>query len=251
MSQKNNSIPVQWAKPQLFFILQKLHSCWQKRPRLPTLCYLCNHYHQGKEALCSTCFQLLKPIQQACSICRLPLVDDTFLLCGRCLREPPLFDCAYTHYYFEEPLRSLLHDFKYHQSLFLRQVLAKLMLDAIPDNYRPDCLIPVPLHPKRLRRRGFNQAAELTKLLATTLQIPYQLNLCEKVINTTPQVALNRRQRQSNLRHAFIAKANPYVHVTLIDDLLTTGSTANELARVLKKQGVKQVDIWCCARTGS
>lgn len=251
MSQKTNSIPLQWAKPQLFFILQKLTHIWNNKPSIPTTCYLCSHYHPGSEALCSACMGLFQPIRHGCTICRLPLVDDAFLLCGRCLRKPPLFDCAYSHYYFEDPLRSLLHDFKYHGSLFLRSVLVKLMLDAVPVDYQPDCLIPVPLHRKRMRQRGFNQSAELAKILAKKIQVPCQLSLCEKVINTTPQVALNRRERQNNLRQAFVAKANSFEHVTLIDDLLTTGSTANELARVLKKQGVKRVDIWCCARTGS
>ena len=105
------------------------------------------------------------------------------------------------------------------------------------------------MHPKRLKQRGFNQAAILTKLLARKLNIPYDLTSCQKIINTEPQASLDGEQRQKNLRKAFRCKPLPYEHVTLIDDLLTTGCTANELALTLKKTGVKRVDIWCCART--
>ncbi len=114
---------------------------------------------------------------------------------------------------------------------------------------KPQCLIPVPMHPQRIRHRGFNQAAILTKLLAKKLQLPCHINSCKKIINTAQQASLDGKQRQKNLRHSFKAKKLPYQHVALVDDLLTTGATANELAFTLKKAGVQQVDIWCCART--
>jgi len=104
------------------------------------------------------------------------------------------------------------------------------------------------MHPKRLKQRGFNQAAVLTQSLGKKLNLPYRLNSCQKIINTAPQARLNGEQRQTNLKQAFIAEKLPYQHVMLVDDLLTTGSTANELALTLKKVGVQRVDIWCCAR---
>ena len=104
------------------------------------------------------------------------------------------------------------------------------------------------MHPIRLRQRGFNQAAELAKQLAHTLNLPFDLFSCKKIINTAAQAGLNEQQRRKNLRDAFEAKPLPYQHITLVDDLLTTGSTANDLAKVLKKQGVTRVDVWCCAR---
>jgi ComF family protein len=117
--------------------------------------------------------------------------------------------------------------------------------------HNPECLIPIPMHPKKLKQRGFNQAAILAKSLARRLKIPYDLNSCQKIINTDPQASMDGEKRQTNVRGTFSVKPLPYQHVTLIDDLLTTGSTANELARVLKKSGVQRVDIWCCARTVS
>ena len=217
--------------------------------RLPAICTLCNQYHQGRLAVCVDCCQLIQPLGPACRYCALPLPDDGFLVCGACCKKRPILDTVITAYRFEEPLRSLLHEFKYHEGLYLTSFLARLMLNHhLIDIRDTQCLIPVPLHPKRLKQRGFNQAALLAKHLARTLRIPYDHTLCQKIINTPPQAELNATQRQRNLRHAFQARAIPYQHVTLVDDLLTTGSTANELARTLKKQGAKQVDLWCCAR---
>lgn len=105
------------------------------------------------------------------------------------------------------------------------------------------------MHFKKIKSRGFNQAAILAQSLAKKLQIPCDIKSCQKILNTAPQASLNGEQRQKNVRHAFATKKLPYEHVALIDDLLTTGATVNELARTLKKSGVKQVDVWCCART--
>lgn len=185
----------------------------------------------------------------ACRHCAIPIPDDHFLVCGPCGTKKPAIDSVLTAYRFEEPLRTLLHEFKYHEGLYLGTFLTDLMLHALPTQpYETQCLIPVPMHPARLRQRGFNQAVELTKHLGRQLKLPYKLSHCQKIINTVPQAGLNADQRKKNLRHAFQAKRLPYQHVTLVDDLLTTGSTANELARTLKNQGVARVDLWCCAR---
>lgn len=217
--------------------------------RLPAICGLCNQYHTGKLAICNECTALLTPLGPACCYCAHPLPDPTFLVCGHCCRKKPDLDTVITAYRFEEPLRTLLHEFKYHKGLYLSTCLTTLMLDALPnEHYDTECLIPVPMHPKRLANRGFNQAAVLAKQLSRRLNVPYDPSCCQKILNTAPQAGLNAQERKKNLRHAFLAKCRAYQHVTLIDDLLTTGSTANELARVLKRQGVRRVDLWCCAR---
>lgn len=217
---------------------------------LPSLCFLCKQYHQSQAAVCKKCTELLVPLGPACSFCALPLPDANFLVCGQCCKKKPYLDQATAAYRFEEPLRTLVHEFKYHQGLYLCSFLATLMLQAKPAALaQTQCLLPVPMHPKRLRHRGFNQAAVLANYLGELLTLPCDLSFCEKIINTTPQAALNGKERQQNLRGSFAVKTARYQHVTLIDDLLTTGSTANELARVLKKTGVAHVDVWCCART--
>jgi ComF family protein len=151
---------------------------------------------------------------------------------------------------FEEPLRTLLHEFKYKKGLYLGPFIAQLMMQKIPlMDLEKTCLIPVPIHPQRLKERGYNQAVVLTQLLAKKLGYTYDLSRCQKKRNTPPQAGLDKKARQKNLRHAFETKPIHYPHVVLIDDLMTTGSTANELACTLKAVGVHQVDVWCCART--
>ncbi len=152
-------------------------------------------------------------------------------------------------YPFEEPLRSLLHEFKYQEGLYLGSFLATLIIKNIPaEALTTECLIPVPLHPKRIQQRGFNQAAELVKHLSKALKLPYGLSFCKKIINTIPQAELSAKARGNNLTEAFYSNPVPYQHVTIVDDLITTGSTINALAKTLKQQGVKCVDVWCCAR---
>lgn len=111
------------------------------------------------------------------------------------------------------------------------------------------CLIPVPLHKKRLQKRGFNQAALLAQALSKTLHQPCLLQAIQKIKNTQPQAALDAKRRLSNIKDTFKIKPVPYPEVILIDDLITTGSTANELAYQLKRQGIKRVSLWCIAKT--
>ncbi|MGC1182618.1 ComF family protein, partial [Legionella sp.] len=173
----------------------------------------------------------------------------TYLVCGQCIKKPHHFDRTFIAYKFEEPLRTLIHHFKYYKGLHLTSFLSHLITHSFPSQFmKPQCLIPVPMHPQKIKQRGFNQAAVLAQSLARKLQIPCDLISCQKIINTTPQAILNKEQRQKNLLHAFSIKKLPYQHVALIDDLLTTGATTNELALMLKKTGVQQVDVWCCAR---
>jgi len=216
---------------------------------LPSICILCNQYHQGGVAICSDCKRHMSPLGPACEQCALPLPESQHLICGHCIKEKPIYDRVISAYRFEEPLRTLLHEFKYKEGLYLLSFLTSLMHQAILDkSHDTECFIPIPMHPHRLRQRGFNQSALLTKQLAHTLRRPYHVSCCKKIINTRPQAELNAQERQTNLQSAFEAMPLPYKKVTLVDDLLTTGSTANALAGVLKSRGVEYVDIVCCAR---
>lgn len=220
--------------------------------RLPAVCALCKHYHNHASSVCKRCSALLVRIEHACCICALPLPTPTPHPCGHCIKQKPIFDRVITNLCYQEPLRSLLHEFKFENGLYLRRFLAELMLDAWDNaSIQPDCLVPVPMHKQRLRQRGFNQAMELAKILSRKRGLKLATGLCQKRHNTSPQSGLDRSQRQRNLAHAFVAHAHDYQHIVLVDDLLTTGSTANELARVLKLQGVARVDVWCLARTAA
>jgi ComF family protein len=184
-----------------------------------------------------------------CGQCAAPLPDPHYPLCGQCIKKPPFFDRAVVAHSFEEPLRGLLHRFKYQQALDLAGFFSHLMFESLYQlEVKPDCLIPVPMHRKRLQQRGFNQSLILTRLLAKTLQIPYDFTSCQKVKHTRPQAELEAKERQKNLHQAFSCTPLPHQHLAIIDDLLTTGSTASELAYTLKQAGAKRVDIWCVAR---
>lgn len=216
--------------------------------RLPSICALCDQYQPNSLPVCPSCFEYFVRLDVACEYCAQPLPEDSFLCCGSCSRKKPHFDCVITAFRFEEPLRTLLHEFKYHSGLYLSRFLAQLMLSTRSKSPETECLMPVPMHPDRLRRRGYNQSAVLATRLGRLLRCPVDLSSCTKVINTASQAELTRNSRKSNLRNSFMVHSLPYKRITLIDDLLTTGSTANELARVLKKQGAEYVEVWCIAR---
>ena len=196
------------------------------------LCILCAQRNDSKQIVCSFCNRL---IQQYA----MPLSIES---------SASAINQVITAYRYEEPLRTLLHTFKYHQGLYLTSFLVHLMLQAPFDSAQTDCFIPVPMHRKRLQQRGFNQAAHLAQRLSRICQRPCINHACQKIKNTAPQAGLNAHQRQINLKNAFVSRTLPYKHITLVDDLYTTGSTANEIATVLKDKGAKRVDIWCCAR---
>lgn len=217
--------------------------------RLPSVCTVCYQYHKGTLAVCEPCQTLLTPLVYFCKYCALPLPNRNFLICGQCSQKKPYFDRAMAAYLFEEPLRSLLHEFKYRDGLYLTSFITSLMLKTLTKDFeKPQCLIPVPMHPKRLQQRGFNHSAEMVKRLGKILDIPYELSLCSKIYNTAPQAGLDGKQRKRNLHNVFSAKANSYRHVMIIDDLITTGSTSNELTRALRKTGIERVEVWSCAR---
>ncbi len=195
----------------------------------------------------------------ACPTCANPCADQmdlnqdstrTRLPCGKCLKDKPYLDQVIAPYRFEEPLRTLLHTFKYREGLYLADLIAHLMLNTEKSWLNTtECLIPIPMHSKRLKQRGFNQAAILAHTIGRSLDIPYKLNTCKKTRNTQPQAELTAKERAHNLKDTFKSNHIPCKNVTLIDDLVTTGHTANEVAKTLKEQGVSTVSLWCCART--
>ena len=114
---------------------------------------------------------------------------------------------------------------------------------------RPDLIVPIPLHKTRYRQRGFNQVIEIGKTVSRELQIPLDLTSCLRHRDTPHQTALTAKQRRKNIKNAFsLIKPIHAQHIAILDDVMTTGSTAHELAHLLKKAGVSRVDVWVCAR---
>ena len=124
------------------------------------------------------------------------------------------------------------------------------MLDGlISMDDKPECIIPVPMHSKRIRKRGFNQTVLLAKRLGKALNIPCLSHLCVKSKPSEQQAGLSKQRRIANPRGTFEARAFEYKKILLVDDILTTGSTADEISKQLKKQGAETVYVSCCART--
>jgi ComF family protein len=171
--------------------------------------------------------------------------------CGECQRHPPQFDSAHIPYRYAPPLLPFITGLKFHARLADARLLAELFLASYSaeTSARPECLVPVPLHPHRLQERGYNQALEIARLLSDRLAIPIDNRLVQRRLHTPPQSELSGDHRRRNMRHAFEVKtAASYQHVAIVDDVVTTGSTVNELARVLRQAGVAKIEVWAIAR---
>jgi ComF family protein len=162
----------------------------------------------------------------------------------------PAFDHTIAAFSYNFPLDKLIQALKYRDRLILVNFLAAAVMQRI--TLLPDCIVAMPLHPARLRERGFNQSLLLARRIARELHIPLLIDDCERVRNTPPQSALPWKERDKNMRQAFACKADADVrgkHVAIMDDVMTTGASMGELARALKQAGARKVSAWVVART--
>jgi len=147
----------------------------------------------------------------------------------------------------------LIRRLKFNGRLSHARLLGKLLIDTLIERGDPwpDCIVPVPLHPLRLRERGFNQSLELARAAARRLHIPLQAEGLRRVRYTTPQTGLDARARQTNPLGAFIME-QPLrgSRVALVDDVMTTASTVSECARILRGGGAADIEVWVVARAG-
>jgi ComF family protein len=142
---------------------------------------------------------------------------------------------------------------KYQQQLSYAAIFADLLknriMGMIPENAYPDAILPVPLHKKRLIKRGFNQSLEITRAVAKEIQLPVLLKTVRRNRSTLAQTNLSKKDRQNNIKGCFDLLRPPnHSHIVIIDDVITTGATVNELAKLLKISGVKTVGVWSLAR---
>jgi ComF family protein len=172
--------------------------------------------------------------------------------CGRCISSPQPYDECFCPYQFESPISEQIRDFKYHERPELAKPLAQVLAREISANQLelPDLLVPVPMHLSRLRSRGYNQSARLAQELGKILSIEADYNLLIKTHNTTPQAKLGLNQRSINLKGSFTVKHSVQARkVAIVDDVVTTGATAAEIAKILKRNGVEYVQVWGIAHT--
>ena len=174
-------------------------------------------------------------------------------VCGQCQSQPPFYDRVYSLFSYRQPVSGLIVGLKFHHRLPLARLLGRLMVDHLLNllDSSPDIIIPVPLHPRRLSERGFNQAKELARPISKGLNIKICSDSVERFSNKPPQTTLSRKQRLKNTRGAFRVRDNlSKGHILIVDDVMTTGATVNELARILKRGGVERIDIITLARAG-
>ncbi len=221
------------------------------RALLPPRCLLCDGNGADGRDLCGGCRGDIVANASSCARCAVPLAMPA-ALCGRCLRRAPPFDAAWVPLRYDHPLDLLEARFKFHGDLAAGRVLAELFVDAAraAPPARPDLLVCVPLHRARLRERGYNQALELARPLARALGVPLDADALMRQRATAAQTGLAAAARRRNLRDAFAVRPGRALpaHVAVVDDVMTTGSTLAECARVLKRAGVPRVDAWALAR---
>ena len=151
---------------------------------------------------------------------------------------------------FQYPVDALLRRYKYSGLLSISHLMASLLAEQLHSTQRPDLLIAMPLHPSRLKERGFNQALEIARVVGESLNIPLNPQACSRIRPTPPQAGLPWAERRKNLRGAFECSLDlSGKHVALLDDVMTTGASLNELARCVRQAGATQVACWVIART--
>jgi ComF family protein len=225
----------------------------------PPRCHLCKGFIPDADSLhlCSTCLEACRMVDEPfCLRCGIPFVADVgeSHLCGACIGSRPAYEAARAAALFEGPVRELIHRFKYNRRVHHRRPLAEIALRRLSPfvlETSADLMVPVPLHVKRLRQRGFNQAVLIGELLARKWRLPLVRNNLRRVRWTEPQINLSASERVANVKDAFMVADPAQVkgrRIILLDDVYTTGSTVSECSRVLHRAGAKEVFVITIAR---
>jgi len=191
----------------------------------PARCRLCGGATCGEPDLCRHCRRDLPWLASACSQCAHPLhASQAYTLCGQCQKQPPAFDRTTALFHYRPPVDHLIKRFKFAEELQVGSLLSRLLAERLAerDGDLPELLLPVPLHPARLRSRGFNQATEIARQVGRKLGIAVDYRLCRRKRNTQAQSLLSPNARRLNLRNAFAVCRPPgAAHVAIIDDVMT------------------------------
>jgi len=222
--------------------------------RGPSVCAVCRAWGRGR--ICASCLDRFAAPVPRCRRCALPLVA-TAATCGTCLTAPPPFDAALAAVDYRAPWDRLVTAFKFHGALDLAAVFAEAIVVAERRRAaatRPSLVLPVPLAAARWRERGYNQAWELARRVARRLGVRAEPELLLRLRETAHQLALPLADRAGNVRAAFAVEPRRRAelrdrHVAIVDDVMTTGSTAAEIATVVKQAGAATVEVWMLART--
>lgn len=218
---------------------------------LPATCVLCSAPGQS---MCFACQQSLPILSHHCPRCA-KFLSET-IHCGACQKNPPPFDLMHALFPYESPIIQLIIALKFQHQLSHANVLSLDFINAIQTHWYinkplPDLIIPVPLHPKRLQERGFNQALEIAKPIARALHLPIDTHGLQRCLYTAPQSGLTAEERKQNIANAFKThRRYDGLTIALLDDVVTTGQTITACSHALMKSGAKRIHVWCAARRG-
>jgi len=220
-------------------------------------CVQCNSKADYYPCLCKTCHSQLPWHQDYCSHCGIRLSESLlqkgFSSCGHCLvlDEIP-FARVHVCFHFEQPVQQWINQYKFHKQLIYSRLFGSSLVEVLESrNLDRDLIVlPMPLHSKRLSERGFNQSQLVAKRVAKGLNMELCLKTLQRHQDTPHQIGLSKKQRQQNVKSAFCCKLKPPKKVLLIDDVMTTGSTAYAAAKCLKKQGAQHIELALIARAG-
>ncbi|MGV3773046.1 MAG: double zinc ribbon domain-containing protein [Verrucomicrobiales bacterium] len=253
MIPKNNQLPLDVCRRGWEWLLGWIY---------PNVCQVCKQREAGKPEgyVCKGCREepgALKYVEEPfCNRCGLPYygqITESFI-CGNCGEMELFFRKARAAVRWTPFVREIIHAYKYERALWHEPFLAELLISRarLPlENESWDMIVPIPLHPSRERRREFNQADRLGRQLSKATGIPLRLDIVKRVGQTKTQTRLSWKERAENVKQAFAARPKADcagANIVLIDDVLTTGSTANACARVLMDHGAACVDVWTVAR---
>ncbi|MDY6978359.1 MAG: ComF family protein [Pseudomonadota bacterium] len=214
------------------------------------ICWLCHVPLASGQPLCRDCLAALPHNHHACRRCALPVAPGQ-TECGQCLARPPRYQQALAPFIYARPIDQLITAFKFRQQLQYARLLGELLAQRLPPKSVStlDALLPVPLHPQRLRERGYNQSLEIGRFLALQYRLPMLSQICQRIRPTAVQSNLPLAQRAKNLRRAFHTGADLQgCSIGIIDDVVTSGHTVNELAHCLQRAGAGSITVIAIAR---
>lgn len=217
---------------------------------LPPRCRSCDGPVGQDALLCAACTAELPWNDGACEGCARPLSAGS--RCRQCLHGRSQFDSAWCALRLETPVQHYVHALKYHADFAQAQLLGSLLAERLVRRSAPlpQLLVPVPLHPLRLMRRGYNQALEIARVVGARAGIPVAPHAVARIRQTEDQIGQSASARRRNMRAAFgVREVLGGLHLALIDDVMTTGATLDELARVCRRAGASRIEAWAVART--
>ena len=220
----------------------------------PNACLRCEQVGQNGLNICEQCYKGLVWNSYSCNRCALPLPSGNSSVCGACSNKKLYFDFAFAPFIYKDFIQEVIPQFKFNQKFNYGSLLADLFYQGIEKTNLdlPDILLPVPLHKKRIKSRGFNQSLELARMIGKKLKIEVYRNAVKRIRDTHVQMQLPAKQRASNVKNAFVTnlikEKFKNKHIAIVDDVMTTGNTANEVAKCIRLAGTSKINVWCMAR---